>query len=108
MCMIFKIKGYNKAMKKDEFKEVAMELFVEWQKYHQAQDKSNKRFDDLKFWRGVLVGVVLAMVGWIATNYANEKPILIIIGIGIFIIAAIFTIALNSAISHRIDKIKGV
>ena len=87
-------------MTKDEFKEVLMGLFAEWQK----QQQSDRAFDDLKFWRGVLVGVVLAVFGWLIANYSNEKPELIIVGVGLFIIASIFTIALSSAISSRINE----
>lgn len=96
----YNYKNKDKTMTKDEFKEVLMELFAEWQK----QQQSDRAFDDLKFWRGVLVGVVLAVFGWLIANYSNEKPELIIVGVGLFIIASIFTIALSSAISSRINE----
>lgn len=91
-------------MSKDEFKEALMELFTEWQKYKQVKDKSDRTFDDLKFWRGILVGVVLAMFSWLIANYSKEKPELIIVCVGLFIITSIFTIAISASISSKINE----
>lgn len=65
-----------------------------------------KRLDELKFYRGVVVGVIIGVLSWIFTSYKTISNLLIGCGIAMVVIAFIVLIAVTFAISNKIDEIE--
>lgn len=64
-----------------------------------------KRLDELKFYRGIIVGLIIGILGFLLTSYKTADNVLIFCGIGavvlLFIVWIVFVVAIN-------DKIKEI
>lgn len=65
-----------------------------------------KRLDELKFYRGIVVGLIIAILGFLLTNYKNVDSILIFCGIIAIIILFIMWIFFIFAINTKIKEIE--
>lgn len=61
--------------------------------------------DEFKVYRNVVLGVIIAILGWIATSYKTTENFLIICGIGAVVVLMMILIALIFAIREQIRKL---
>ena len=66
-----------------------------------------KMLDELKFYRGVLVGLIIGIFGFLLTNYKNADNAVIVCGIGALIIIFVVWIVFVFAINNKIKEIGG-
>ncbi|EPN3000698.1 hypothetical protein ACTWU3_002035 [Campylobacter coli] len=68
-------------------------------------DELKEELRILKFWLGIVVATILALIGWIATNY-QKADWLILVGAGFSIFISIcFLIIINKKIKAKIKEI---
>lgn len=70
-----------------------------------SKDRVKAELDEFKTYRTSVLGVIIAILGWIATNYKTTENIIIICGIGVVIVLTIVFIALIVAIREQIKKL---
>ena len=62
-----------------------------------------KMLDELKFYRGVLVGLIIGIFGFLLTNDKSADNAVIVCGIGsliIFVVWIVFVFAINNKIKE--------
>lgn len=65
-----------------------------------------KRLDELKFYRGIVVGLIIGILGWIFTSYHTADNVLLFCGIGMVIVAFVVWVAVTLAINNKINEIE--
>nr|MBP3725228.1 hypothetical protein [Campylobacter sp.] len=68
-------------------------------------DELKEQLGMLKFWLGVVVGVMTAMCGWVASNYAKIDILFLLLSVIILIILALSVIKINILINKKIRQI---
>lgn len=72
-----------------------------------AREKAlEKRLDELKFYRGIIVGLVLGILSWIFTSYKTADNVLLCCAIGVVIVAFVVWVAVSFAINDKINEIE--
>ena len=69
-------------------------------------DETKERLINLRFWLGVIVGVFLAVVGWVATNYKNADNILLFWCALLIVVCIIAFVFIMQTIEKRLKEIK--
>ena len=90
-------------MSKDEFKEVLLELYDKWQK----SNESTKKLDEFKFYRGIVVGLIISIIGSLLLSYKTLERVIIFGGVGVVIVLLIVWVALIFGINYKIKEMKG-
>lgn len=72
-------------MSKDEFKEVIAEFFAKWQE----SNESTKKLDEFKFYRGIVVGLIISIIGSLLLSYKTLEKVIIFGGVGVVIVLLI-------------------
>ena len=90
-------------MSKDEFKEVLLELYDKWQK----SNESTKKLDEFKFYRGIVVGLIISISGSLLLSFKTLEKVLMFGGLGVIIVLLIVWIALTFGINDKIKEMKG-
>lgn len=76
-------------------------------------DEVKERLSELKFWRGIMVGLIIALSGWIFTSlytglYAQiDKVFLVVVFVGIIILCIILAFV-TKLIFNKIKEIKNL
>lgn len=70
------------------------------------KDDIKEQIGMLKFWLGVLVGSVLAMVGWAVTNFETAKVWLLVVSLITSIFCLILIVFIVGKINKRIKKLR--
>ena len=97
---------YNFAMK-DEFGELVREL-KEWRKSSEIMKSLEKSLDEFRFYRGIVVGLIVAIVGTLLTSYKVLENVLICCGIGAIIILVMILVPLTLKINEKIKEIERI
>lgn len=58
---------------KDEFKEVVAEFFAKWQE----SNESAKKLGEFKFYRGIVVGLIISIIGSLLLSYKTLEKVII-------------------------------
>lgn len=69
-------------------------------------DKLKEKLGILKFWLGIVVATLLALVGWLATNYQKADILLIILAVICMISSIVGIVFLQKRISTLLDEIE--
>ena len=67
-----------------------------------------KRLDELKFYRGIVVSLIIGILGTLLLSYKTLENLLICGGIGIVIILIFILIPLTLKINERIKDIERI
>ena len=95
-------------IKKDEFREVLKELLVEWQAQRRAENELNKALDELKFYRGIVAGLIIGIAGSLLSSFKALENIIIFGGLGVIVVLLVVWFSLTFGINDKIKEIKGV
>ncbi len=60
----------------------------------------------LKFWLGVLVGIIVAIIGWVATSYKTADMFLLIVALIMCVDFMIIAVLLQIKIFKKIRKLR--
>ena len=60
----------------------------------------------LKFWLGILVGIIVAVIGWVATSYKTADMSLLIVSLVICVNFMILAVLLQIKIFKKIRKLR--
>ena len=70
------------------------------------KDKIKEKIGILKFWLGIIVATLLAIAGWVVTNYAKAGFWLITMSFVATIILVFLAVVLSQKINNKIDKLE--
>lgn len=70
------------------------------------KDDIKEQIGMLKFWLGVVVGVLLAIIGWVVTNFETAKVWLLVASLITSIFCLILIIFILKKINKKIQKIR--
>lgn len=70
------------------------------------KDDIKEQIGMLKFWLGVVVGVLLAIIGWDVTNFETAKVWLLVASLITSIFCLILIIFILKKINKKIQKIR--
>lgn len=70
-----------------------------------SKDRIKAELDEFKTYRTSVLGVIIAILGWIATNYQTTDNTIIICGICVVLVLTIILITLILAIRQQIKKL---
>ena len=70
------------------------------------KDDIKEQIGMLKFWLGVVVGVLLAIIGWVVTNFETAKVWLLAASLITSIFCLILIIFILKKINKKIQKIR--
>ncbi len=60
----------------------------------------------LKFWLGILVGIIVAIIGWVATSYKTADTPLLIVSLIMCVDFMIIAVLLQIKIFKKIRKLR--
>lgn len=87
-------------MSKDDFRQVVAEFYDKWQ----SSNETAKKLDEVKFYRGIVVGLIIGIVGSLLSSFKTLNNVLICVGIG----AVMILVPLTLQINDKIKEMKGV
>lgn len=87
-------------MSKDDFRQVVAEFYDKWQ----SSNETAKKLDEVKFYRGIVVGLIIGIVGSLLSSFKTLNNVLICVGIG----AVMVLVPLTLQINDKIKEMKGV
>lgn len=58
-----------------------------------------------RFWRGIVMGAIVAIIGWVVANYKTTENFILCFAAGVVIIMAFIVFVLNSLIGEERSKI---
>lgn len=64
------------------------------------KDKVKEKIIGLRFWLGIVIATLLAIIGWVVTNYQKAEFWLVVFAF----LTAMFLVVLAMAFSIKIDK----
>lgn len=64
--------------------------------------------NERRFWRSIFVGVIVALIGWIATSYKTADNILLILAVAVLMITICVLIAITFAIKYELRNMKNL
>lgn len=70
------------------------------------KDKLQNEFSLLKFWLGIVVGVALAIIGWIVTSFEALSALLLLLSAMTVALLAIIALAISLAIAKNLKEIE--
>ena len=70
------------------------------------KDKIKEKIIGLRFWLGIAVATLLAIVGWVATNYQKAEMWLVVASFVLAVICACLAIIFVRKIDRRIDELE--
>lgn len=68
-------------------------------------DEAKERLKSLRFWLGIVVGIFVAVVGWIANNYKTADNLVLFGAVVVLISLIIAFVLVNQRIEKRIKDI---
>ena len=68
-------------------------------------DELKEELGILKFWLGIAVATLLALAGWIATNYQNTEWFMVIGAFVCMLVAIVSSYLINRKIKAKIKEI---
>ena len=93
-------------MSKDDLNEILNEI-REWRKASDIAKSLEKSLDEFKFYRGIVVSLVIGILGTLLLSFKALENVLICGGIGIVIILIFILIPLTLKINEIIREIRG-
>lgn len=70
-----------------------------------SKEQVKERLAELRFWRGVIVGAIVAIVGWFITNYKTADNVILCVIISAFIISLVVLVAVSFGIDDKIKEL---
>lgn len=68
-------------------------------------ERIKAELDELKIYRNTVLGVIIAILGFIATSYKTTENFVIICGVGTLILFLMILVGLSFAIREQIKKL---
>ena len=68
-------------------------------------DELKEQLGMLKFWLGVVVGIMTAVCGWIATNYDQAEIWFLLLVVIVLIVLVLVAVKINKLINSKIRQI---
>ena len=90
-------------MSKDELREIVAEFYDKWQQ----SNESAKKLDEFKFYRGIVVGLIISIIGSLLLSYKTLEKVIIFGGVGVVVVLLIVWVALIVGINYKIKEMKG-
>ena len=69
-----------------------------------SKEQTRELLAEYRFWRGVIVGAVITIVGWLATQGGASKPV-VCIAVGFLLIGIFALIAVSFGIGAKIREL---
>ena len=91
-------------MSKDDFRQVVAEFYDKWQ----SSNETAKKLDEVKFYRGIVVGLIIGIVGSLLSSFKTLNNVLICVGIGAVMVLVMILVPLTLQINDKIKEMKGV
>lgn len=91
-------------MSKDDFRQVVAEFYDKWQ----SSNETAKKLDEVKFYRGIVVGLIIGIVGSLLSIFKTLNNVLICVGIGAVMVLVMILVPLTLQINDKIKEMKGV
>ncbi|MGX2983605.1 hypothetical protein [Helicobacter sp. 23-1045] len=70
------------------------------------KDEVKAQIGIFKFWLGVVVATLLALIGWCATNYQNVETWLLILSLVLSFVCFILIVWIYNKINKKIKKLR--
>lgn len=70
------------------------------------KDETKEKLTEFRFWRGIIVALLIGILGWLLTNNIHSSPYLFLFAILASAILFIFLIILTIKIIKKIKEIK--
>ena len=86
-------------MSKDDFRQVVAEFYDKWQ----SSNETTKKLDEVKFYRGIVVGLIIGIVGSLLSSFKTLNNVLICVGIGAVMVLVMILVPLTLQINDK-DK----
>ncbi|MBX6419966.1 MAG: hypothetical protein IRZ06_03025 [Nevskia sp.] len=71
-------------------------------------DVAKEQIAYLKVWLGILVVTDISLLGWLASNLAGARPVLLVAGILAAIITTVGVFFIHRRIERRIESLRGL
>lgn len=91
-------------MSKDDFRQVVAEFYDKWQ----SSNETAKKLDEVKFYRGIVVGLIIGIVGSLLSSFKTLNNVLVCVGIGAVMVLVMILVPLTLQINDKIKEMKGV
>jgi undecaprenyl pyrophosphate phosphatase UppP len=71
-------------------------------------DSVKERVAYLKVWLGIFVVTIISLIGWLVSNYATAKLLLVVFDIVAILILAAAILLTHREINRRIDELENL
>lgn len=69
--------------------------------------RKREKLDEFKFYRGIVVGLIISIIGSLLLSYKTLEKVIIFGGVGVVIVLLIVWVALIFGINCKIKEMKG-
>jgi len=71
-------------------------------------DRVKERVAYLKVWLGIFVVTIISLIGWLVSNYATAKVLLVVLDSVAILILAVAILLTHKEINRRIDELENL
>jgi uncharacterized membrane protein len=71
-------------------------------------DSAKERVAYLKVWLGIFVVTIISLIGWLVSNYATAKLLLVVLDIVAILILIVAILLTHREINRKIDEMENL
>jgi hypothetical protein len=71
-------------------------------------DRVKERVAYLKVWLGIFVVTIISLIGWLVSNYATAKVLLVVLDSAAILILAMAILLTHREINRKIDELENL